>query len=77
MEIEDISNLINSVDERTGLTFQHYIFMDGTTDLKINGQFIFQNVDKFTTTKFTLRGGAKSLDQLGAFLNGILFGMDY
>jgi hypothetical protein len=72
MNLQDISNLIDAVDERTGLTFQHYTYMDGTSDLKINGQFIFQHVDKFTLT-----GGAKSLDQLGAFLNGILFGMDY
>ena len=72
MNLQDIADLRDAVDARTGLQFQHHTFMDGTTDLKIDDMFVFRNTDKFTLT-----GGAKNLEEIGAFLNGILFGMDY
>tara|TARA_B110000908_G_scaffold67626_1_gene81712 strand:- start:944 stop:1162 length:219 start_codon:yes stop_codon:yes gene_type:complete len=72
MNMQDLQNLSKAVHDRTGMAFQTTYFMDGTTDLKINDTFVFQHTDKFTLT-----GGAKSLDEVGAFLNGILFGVDY
>jgi len=72
MNMQDIQDLVEAVDKRTGLAFQTTYFMDGTTDLRINGSYVFQNPEKFTDGN-----GAKSLEQVGAFLNGILFGMDY
>ena len=79
--MNDIKELTEAVDKRTGLAFQTYYFMDGTSDLKINGSFVFRpsnnnkgwNEDGYHEAT----GGAKSLDTIGAFLNGILFGMDY
>ena len=82
MNMQDIQDLIAAVDKRTGLTFQTFYFMDGTSDLKINNSFVFRpsnNGKGFDeeTGYHEATGGAKSLDIIGAFLNGILFGMDY
>ena len=70
--MQSIRDLVEAVDKRTGLAFQTTYFMDGTSDLKINGTWVFDPQDKEPYS-----GGAKNLEEIGAFLNGILFGMDY
>ena len=69
MDMQDIQNLTTLVYKKTGLAFTTVYFMDETKDLKIDGDYVFRNHD----IKVSLTGGAKSLDQLGAFLNGVLF----
>ena len=70
--MQSIQELVEAVDKRTGLSFGTTYFMDGTVDLKIDGSFVFRKQGKFTLT-----GGAKNLEEIAAFLNGILFGTDY
>ena len=69
--MQSIRDLVDAVDKRTGLAFQTVYFMGGTSDLKIDNTFVF------TKDKEPSEGGADNLEEIGAFLNGILFGMDY
>ena len=70
--MQSIRDLVDAVEKRTGMAFQTTYFMDGTSDLKINGSWVFD-----PKNKETFSGGADNLEEIGAFLNGILFGVDY
>jgi len=70
--MQSIRDLVEAVHDRTGMAFQTTYFMDGTSDLKINGSWVFDPKDKEPYS-----GGANNLEEIGAFLNGILFGVDY
>ena len=76
--MQSIRELVEAVDKRTGLSFGTTYFMDGTVDLKINGTWVFAPDNKEPSVNHKLQsGGAKNLEEIAAFLNGILFGMDY
>ena len=70
--MQSIRDLVEAVHHRTGMAFQTTYFMDGTSDLKINGTWVFDPKNKEPYS-----GGANNLEEIGAFLNGILFGADY
>ena len=71
MNMQDLQKLSDKVMNKTGLAFHTTYFMDGTIDLKMNDQWVF---DPEGTEPYS--GGAKNLEEVAAFFNGLLFGWD-